>query len=239
MADEPEVIRQQMEETRSHLAQKLEALEDQVAGTVRSTTETVGETVEAVKETVENVTEAVQETVHSVGEVFDIRLQAQRHPWMVFAGSMAAGALAAQLIPRTTSWSSEAIREPSEPEPSRPAGSSRVENGRYWTAAAAEVPAAEKEQRGEGVLGWLSEHLSHLKGLAVGTLMGVVRDAVAQALPETLKDKVAEEIDHFTTALGGEPIRGPIFHNQEEKTSEASQGSESQSSSPRREAVAR
>ena len=59
MDDEPEVIRQQMEETRSALTDKIERLEHQVVGTVQNTTR-------AVNDTVENVKEAVQETVSTV-----------------------------------------------------------------------------------------------------------------------------------------------------------------------------
>jgi len=225
MADEPEVIRQQMEETRSNLTQKLEALEGQVTDTVKATTETVSETVEAVKETVNNVkdavegtvsnvTEAVQDTVHSVGEAFNIRLQAERRPWLVFAGSVAVGALAAQLLPRATTRSSGAAWEGTEAESSQPyAGSSSGEDGRRWMAAPEPATSSQESSNG-GVMGWLGEHLSHFKGLAVGTLMGVVRDMVSKALPESLKDKVTEEFDHFTSALGGEPIRGPVLGDQ-------------------------
>ena len=45
MADNPEVIRRQMDETKAHLAEKLEALESQVTTTVQSATDpTVGYT---------------------------------------------------------------------------------------------------------------------------------------------------------------------------------------------------
>ena len=52
MDDEPEVIRQQMEVTRSDLTQKLEALETKVVNTVENTTCAVTDTVTSVKEAV-------------------------------------------------------------------------------------------------------------------------------------------------------------------------------------------
>src|SRR5580765_4445122 len=56
MEESPQIIRQQMDETRSQLSEKLESLELQVSETVQST----GATVEAIQETVEPVTGAVQ-----------------------------------------------------------------------------------------------------------------------------------------------------------------------------------
>jgi len=153
MADNPEVIRQQMDETRSHLAEKLQALENQVSSTVEETTAALSETVEAVKETVENVTEIVEETVQSCGQLFDLRQQTERHPWLVFGGSVALGCLAAQLLgrgrgeyeesagrdangsalspaspPRESTW--EPRTEPSFRQQEEPAYSEPSENGK-------------------------------------------------------------------------------------------------------------
>jgi hypothetical protein len=210
MADHPEVIRQQMEETRSNLTEKLEALENQVSSTVEEATSAVSETVEAVKETVENVTASVQDTVHSVGETFDIRLQTERHPWIVFGGSVALGCLAAQLLHRgrhehekssahDAGWSSlSSASQPREstwerrPEPSfhQPARAEPAENGRK---------------------SWFWDEMNRVKGLAVGALMGVVRDLAARGLPGALGQRVADEVDHLSTSLGGETIPGPLL----------------------------
>jgi len=210
MADNPEVIRHQMEETRSHLAEKLEALENQVSSTVEDATEAVSETVEAVKETVENVTETVEETVQSVGQAFDLRLQTERHPWLVFGGSVALGCLAAQLFGRgreggeesgghDVNWSAlSSASQPgqstwerrSEPSFQQPAHSEPSENGKK---------------------SWFWDEMNRVKGLALGALMGVVRDLAARGLPGALGQRVAEEVDHLGTSLGGETIAGPLL----------------------------
>jgi len=75
-----EVIRHQMEETRSSLADKLETLESQFCGTVEGATEAVSHTVEVV-----------QETVETVKETFDLRKQTDRHPWGMLTGAVAVG----------------------------------------------------------------------------------------------------------------------------------------------------
>src|SRR5262249_47026222 len=102
MDDKTEVICHNIEETRSALSDKVEALEEQVVDTVQGTTSAVAETVdtvkEAVQETVEQVRETVQGTVEAVKETFDIRLQYERHPWLMFGGSVGLGFLAGKLL---------------------------------------------------------------------------------------------------------------------------------------------
>jgi ElaB/YqjD/DUF883 family membrane-anchored ribosome-binding protein len=211
MVDEPEVIRQQMEETRASLTEKLEALESQVAGTVQSTTEAVTETVEAVKETVENVTETVKETAHSVAETFNLKRQVERHPWGMLGGSVAVGCLAGYFLSGKPHRQAERNGYPEEDFSGTAA---------YFSPAAAEgatrpqpepcTPAVpEREQ--EGQKSWVWDTVGRLKGLAIGTLMGVVRDLASRALPESLQPRIAEEIDHLTTSLGGEPIHGHLL----------------------------
>src|SRR5262249_54043362 len=85
MDAEPEVIRQDIEQTRSALTEKLETLEEEVMGTVRNAKETV-------EETIENVAETVQETVETVQRTFDLEYQMQQRPWVLIGGSVGAGA---------------------------------------------------------------------------------------------------------------------------------------------------
>jgi len=216
MAQHPEVIRKQMEETRASLTEKLEALENQVTEKVEATTEAVSGTVEAVKETVENVTETVQETVHTVAETFNFRRQFERHPWLMFGGAVTVGCLAAYFLggkshrngrhdwhgdpePETTSRRASALAESAvrnEPEPPAEPRSRQEE------------PSQPAE---EGKKSWLWEEVGRLKNLALGTLMGAVREAAAHSLSGVIGQKVAEEVDHLTTKLGAEPIHGPLF----------------------------
>jgi ElaB/YqjD/DUF883 family membrane-anchored ribosome-binding protein len=217
MADQPEVILKQMEETRASLTEKLEALESQVTGTVQATTEAVTETVEAVKGTVENVTEAVKETAHSVAETFNVKIQFQRHPWGMFGGSVAVGALAGYLLSgkrqraeRNGSCEEEPAwtAGPYASAPSEPAF--RQESQPSWAPPQPSTPARQEPEK-PAQTGWIWDTLGHLKGLAVGSLMGVVRDLTERALPESLRDRVTKEIDNLTTHLGGEPIHGHLL----------------------------
>jgi hypothetical protein len=214
MANEPEVIRQQMEETRTSLTEKIGLLEQQVVGTVQDATS-------AVAETVENVMEAVTETVDTVKDTLDVRLQVQRHPWAMFGGSVALGFLGGCLFPmagtdrgRTTRpirempWEKDWASAPG-PSVRTPRGSEAAER---WEREPAKT--YRDSSRG-GWLSWLSEQfgpeIAKLEGLAVGAAAGVVRDLVAQSLPEDLQPKVAAILDDVTTKLGGEPVRGPLL----------------------------
>jgi len=230
MDDNPEVIRQQMEETRSHLAEKLEALENQVTDTVQSTTTAVSDTVEAVKETVENVTETVKdtvekaketvaETVTSVGEALDLRIQTEHHPWLVLGGSVALGFTVAQLLgsSKEDGNGSSGDRAWNSRLPALEATSTR-----QYSHPPAEAPPAQTHTASpeESKPSWFSDQIGRLKGLAIGSLMGVVRDLVKRNLPGELGQRLSQEVDSLTSKLGGEPIHGSLFGS-ENKGSES------------------
>lgn len=213
MDDQPEVIRQEMEETRSHLADKLEALETQVTEKVEATTSAVSGTVEAVKETVESVTESVKETVANVGQAFNLRLQTERHPWAIFGGSVALGCLAGRML--GSSRNEERYEEDNghfeplyrqEYRESAPSWRREEEPSRQQTQPSEPAHTERK--------GWLWDEVSRLKGLALGALMGVVRDMAKRGLPGSFGERIAEEVEHLNSHLGGETIRGSLFSNE-------------------------
>jgi len=209
-----------MEETRSGLEEKLEALESHVTETVQSATEAVAETVDTVKETVENVTESVKETVgsvtesvgetvHSVGEFFNLRHQTEQHPWIVFGGSVALGCMAAQLFggkenasAATPSWSGPQPAFPPAPQPSS------------WREPSHAPAQASTEASATGEKSWFWEEIDRFKGLALGALMGVVRDLVKRNLPGELGKRAADEVDSVTTKMGAQPFHEPVLPEQ-------------------------
>jgi len=223
MDEQPEVIQQQMEDTRAALVEKLEALEDQVAETVNSTshavqdtTTAVTDTVESVRDTVENVSGKVQETVadltdkvhdamatvtdkfqqtvQSVSDAFDLRLQVERHPWLVVGGAVVVGFTGASILNGLT----RRTQAPPAPPP-QPA-----------YAASSPPPRAEAPPNGQPAASplpdWLRDELGRLRGLAIGSLMSVVRDLARQAMPGPIGQRLAEEVDVITGKLGAETI---------------------------------
>jgi hypothetical protein len=210
LADQdPQVIRHQIEETRSSITEKLEALEEQVVGTVQNAKESVQETIatvkETVKETVGTVKATVNETVTTVQESLDLRLQVRRHPWPMMAGSVLAGLVAGSLIRETQ----RRRRMPME----------RLESHGEMPlrAALAAVREERPTPREPGILDRFRDEIDQAKGLAIGMAIGVARDfikdAVQQRMPQ-IADQVEELMDRVTTKLGGKPVEGPVLREE-------------------------
>ena len=211
MAEESEVIRNQMDETRSALAEKLEILENQVTGTVLEATEAVSESVGNVKEAVETTVQAVQESVRdaveSVKDAFDLRAQVAAHPWIVMGGAAALGFLGGCLTRNSASRQQATAPEQSSASTSR---SSDIE---HVGAAAEPVPTSSPRHPSwtaqlEEVFG---EELKQVKGLALGTLMSLARDLVVKAAPPQMASQLSELADNLTVKLGGQPMHGKLL----------------------------
>jgi ElaB/YqjD/DUF883 family membrane-anchored ribosome-binding protein len=219
MADDPEVIRQQMEETRTDLTDKLETLEEEVEETVEKATEKVSETVENVTETVRDTVETVKETVHetieTVKSTFDLSHQVDQHPWLMFGGAVAVGYVGGRLLSRLE-------------EPPAAGWTSRSEANDVGNRAGASLAGAGPQQA-SATSQWLGEmvqkfrpEIDELKGLAIGAALSVVRDLLTRSLPEQTRQPVGQVIDNVATKLGGKPIQGLL--PKEEPQQQSAQG---------------
>jgi ElaB/YqjD/DUF883 family membrane-anchored ribosome-binding protein len=206
-----EVIKQQMEERRSSLADKLDALETQVSESVQEVTSAVSTVKEAVQDTVDTVKGSVQDTVEAVKETFDLSRQMENHPWIMMGGAFALGFLGGRLV----SSSSPRISSPgqnfvSDAADWRNQGSTPGFPGGY----SAQQAAGQQSPNGHHRSSWfqslgnmLAPELDKLKGMALGTALGLVRDTIKQSAPPQLGAQLAEVIDSLTTKLGGQPSR--------------------------------
>jgi ElaB/YqjD/DUF883 family membrane-anchored ribosome-binding protein len=207
-----------MEETRSSLAEKLEVLEQKVADTVQEATSAVTDTVETVKETVtgtvESVKETVESTVEKVRDTLDLRCQVDRHPWPMVGGSFALGFLGGILLgPSSRGQSLLGGFTGRQPQP----GFKAHQPASYpWTPSGTQA-----ESRTEALSrqpGWWDQLVSafgseidKLKGLAIGTLGGAIRDLVAQSVPENFRPTLTDVVNDLTTKLGGQTIHGRVL----------------------------
>jgi len=234
MENDTEVIRQQMAETRQSLSEKVEAVEELVASAVKETTEAVNKTVEnvtgavegtvnTVKETlagtvntvkesvtgtVNTVKESVTDSVQSVKDALDITGYVDKHPWLVMGGCVAVGYALGSMLPsasghHTTSGSTSTPGSLYEPPASPPSSSSA------WGATSAAPTSTGSESRS-----WTSfvpdswmPLIDKLKGLAIGTMSGVIGEMVMKAVPENIKSEVTQLLDDATQRLGGTPLR--------------------------------
>jgi ElaB/YqjD/DUF883 family membrane-anchored ribosome-binding protein len=208
MDHESEVMREQMQETRTSLQDKLETLEQHVKDTVLETTDAVTGTVEAVKETVESVKETVQETVQSVKDTFNLSHMVKEHPWPVFFGAIGIGFVGGRLlgsIPSGGPSPAEAARPAPRPE------QATHRNGFSGSKTADQRPAAPRR-------GWLnliadhySDELAKIKGLAIATVGNVVCQMVIDNAAPQIAARTKELIDGIVVKFGAEPLDGPIL----------------------------
>ena len=193
------VIRQQMDETRTAMTDKIETLEHQVVGKVQAASAAVSETVQTVKD-------SVQETVATVKDTFDLPRQVDRRPWTMFAGATALGYLGGYLLSRTNGKQARISAVSQHMVPTLVSGHG-APDGRE---PASTVRVAEKP-------GWVSllddkfhAEIVQLQGLAVGTLLGLVRDIVTNAAPQPMERQVKEIVNGITVKLGGQVLEGRI-----------------------------
>ena len=177
MDSELEVIHAEMEATRGSLAEKIGVLETQVRDTVTEAGEAVTATKEGVKDVVSSVTETVTHVKESIQETFNISKHVESHPWAAFGVAIAVGAAGGFAL--TPSKSAPA----SAPTPTPPASPS------YSSYAAPSEPST------------LGLVFSRLQGLALGSLIDVVKDMVDQSAPESWKDGLKGAINDVASHL--------------------------------------
>jgi ElaB/YqjD/DUF883 family membrane-anchored ribosome-binding protein len=242
MDHEAEVIKTQMEETRSSLAEKLETLEQQVVGTVQQATAAVATTVETVKDTVETVKGAVedtvemargsvQDTVGAIQETLNLSHQVRRHPWGVFGGSVALGLLGGYLLPssprprgygrRETGYARERSSLTRASAPPVQEATSGYAPGVHESAGVAPPSRPSSVSKLGDLLG---SELAKLKGLAIGTALGLVRDGLMDHLPEPMRPDVTNVLNDLTEKLGGKVLPSPVLGQFQRNEASAARG---------------
>lgn len=174
--DTPDMIRQQMEETKSQLSDKLESLEQQVSETVQSTGTAVNATVEAVHDTVESVTGAVQEAVQFITHALDIRRQVERNPFIAIGGAFVLGYLAVGFLKGRTKPPNDRATTGSVPYP--PSNG----DGTASTPAATAAAMAAAYESGRNSSSWIL-----LREQALTSAIDVVRTIATQAAPQIIE----------------------------------------------------
>jgi ElaB/YqjD/DUF883 family membrane-anchored ribosome-binding protein len=194
MDPEPDLIRLQIEETRSSLTDKLETLEAEVKETVQSARETVQETITGVKETVQSAKETVKRT-------FDLPYQVDRHPWALMGLSLVSGVIAGTLLGGRVSPGRRIARRMSEASGEPPL---RTDTG---PAAAGSRLAGEEPSRPgflDRLTGQLGGEFEKVKDQAINTLVGVIGDVAKRAIP-ALGNAVEDMMTRAASEFGAPP----------------------------------
>jgi ElaB/YqjD/DUF883 family membrane-anchored ribosome-binding protein len=235
MAKEPDVIRQEMAETRASLTDKIEALENQVKDTVQEATAAVASTVENVKEavqhTVDTVKGTVTGTVEGVKEAFDLNLQVDRHPWLMMTASAGIGFGVGLLLGGPRRHHPRMGREIRHLPPERSTWPSEsVSSGPvagHHRAEANLVPERAAPRQNWTDLLW--PELNKLKGMAIGYTVAAIRDVISESLPHEMQPQIADIASSLTSKLGGQPIHDRVLQSSWSGTS----STESARTSPR------
>jgi ElaB/YqjD/DUF883 family membrane-anchored ribosome-binding protein len=170
-------MREGIHNTRADMADKLEALENRMIGTVQSAQETVQDSIQSAKD-----------AVASVKRTFDIKHQVEEHPWAMVGGCVLAGLAVGYYIPsRSPRVSSipEIVPESdnADPPPTPPA------------------PAAPPPS----LLEPFQDEIDKVKGMAIGFVMGLVRDSLKVSAPQ-LAPNIDQLMNGLTTKLGGTTV---------------------------------
>jgi len=212
-----ELIRKQMEGTRTSIQEKLETLENKVTGDIQGATGAVTGTVEAVKDTVDSVKDSVTETVEAVKETvadtaetvkesvkeglqsvahwLDIPAHVRNYPWLSVGVAAGAGFLL-----ETTLVGSESSRE-------RSAGAVPFSSARgYTSAAASPAPASSGSSSSvrSGVSSLLSAfgpQMGMLRQIALSALFNAIKEPVLKAMP-TQREGLTQLFDSLSEKFG-------------------------------------
>jgi len=147
-------MREEIDCTRSALADKVEALEDRVKDNVQ---------------TVEDSIQIATDAVATVRRTFDIKHQVEQYPWALVGGCFLAGLAASNLFPRVLRQLRKA------PGPSAN-GSSAAANPPL------ELPGVTRSH--SGFFDLFHEEIAKVQGMAIGYVMGLARDSIKQSVPK-------------------------------------------------------
>jgi hypothetical protein len=217
--DNEDLIRDQMEETRASLTEKLETLEEKVASKVEGATANVTQAVEAVTEkvqetvsavsggvekTVQAVKGTVEDSAQAVKDFFDISGHFERHPCLMFWGVAAAGFVVGKLFgPRKpVEMPMEALADAGRKERER----RHFREPHHGNGHGRHAERKPEKSKGSSLLDAFAPELQKLKGLAIGALMGTVREMVAKNVSGSMAEPLTEILDSVTEKIGGSPM---------------------------------
>ncbi len=191
-------MRQDIDCTRSAMADKLETLEDRLMGTVQSARETVEDSIQMAKDTVATVKRNI-----------DIKFQVKQHPWAMMGGCFVAGLALGGLFPAT--------RRRFRHAPNRLAGNGTPLAGSPHLFAdqhrAGSLDTATQRPRADsmpanrtGLFDQFHEEIDQIKGMAIGYVMALARDSIKDAVPQ-LATRIEDVMNSVTTKLGSKPVQ--------------------------------
>jgi ElaB/YqjD/DUF883 family membrane-anchored ribosome-binding protein len=192
-------MRDEIDCTRSDLANKLGALEDRVMGNVQSAQETVEDSIQIAKE-----------TVATVKRTFDLKHHVEQHPWAMVGGCMVAGLALGVLFQNVGRRKEEGgTRRDERSRSDSPVAAQPTS----FAQAAPAPPYQAPPPSSPGLFDLLHDEIEQVKGMAIGYVMGLARDAIKEAVPQ-MAPKIDEVMNSIVKKLGGEPAQQSVASGQ-------------------------
>jgi len=201
--ESPELIEQEMQQTRASLTEKVAALECQVLGTIQNATEAVHSTVESVKAAVHDVSSTVKDTVsesvHTVTDQVKNSLDVTRHtrenPWAMVGGAAAVGFVTGYFLFGPRGEHSRAA--------SRAIGGSfdglSAASRPVYSPTPAYQPAQPAAPRRPGwldeIFDRVGEEAKRLGEMALASATASLRQAVQQQVPKLIEERIPKLIE--------------------------------------------
>ena len=200
--ESPELIEQQMQQTRASLTEKVCALENQVLGTIQNATQAVNTTVESVKTAVQDVSSTVKDTVsdsvHTVRDqvknTLDITRHTQENPWAMVGGAAAIGFVTGYVLFGPRGEHSRAARQA--------IGGSFEGLSAVSPHPPAPAPAAARQPAPPSRPGWIDDLLNRV-GEEAKRLGEIALTAATASLRETVRQQVPKLIEEGVPKLIG------------------------------------
>jgi hypothetical protein len=173
-----DVIRQEMEETREAMTEKVQTLEKRLVDSVAETQSAAGDTMASA---MKNPSEGIETPANGL----DLPAQFERYPWLMIGGSILCGyAVGTFLDGKGTT---------PEVAPSPATGAAPPKN-------------TETKSTVKDWLENFAPEIEHLQRLAVGITLGTVRELIVSEAPPHTAERLRVIIDEVTKKIGGETI---------------------------------
>jgi len=127
-----------------------------------------------------------------VKEAADVRAHIDRHPWVALGGAVLCGYVLGHVLTE---------REP-RPRWVAPFPTPPINGGRE---TALQQTAPQQKPSG-GLLASFEPEIKHLKGIALGAALGMLRQVVTEQVPPQIAEPLGDIINDITKKIGGEPL---------------------------------
>jgi hypothetical protein len=185
---------------------------EEIQRNIKVTLSAMNQTMGQLQSEIRRKGDSIRHSFEHAKETLSVSGQARKNPWIVVGVAATAGFLASEVVlPRFFNGSKKKVIEMRSANETRSANEMRSAKGTGPNTRSG-VPAYEAVVENETPSKEAANpQLNTFKSLAVGVVLGTLRDLVAGAIPKVGESFTRNLFDQTTKSLGGDPIRGRII----------------------------